>query len=80
MIVTSEYIFLNPELNEKNDNLANTQQEFDRKYGHFYCRKIDVRCNIKLDKVEKKQKILRLSNIIYMEQIERWWHHKEDMK
>ena len=29
IIVTSEYIFMNPKRNEKNDFIANTRQEYD---------------------------------------------------
>ena len=57
MIVTSEYIFLNPKLNEINDNIKNTQLENIRKHGDNYCRKIEVRCNIEnFDKTKNKTK------------------------
>ena len=63
MIVTSEYIFLNPELNEMSDIIANTRREYDRKYGDYYCRKIEVRCNLKcFDKIKYKTKNITIQH------------------
>ena len=57
MIVTSEYIFLNPKLNEIKDIINNTRLEHDQKYGDNYCRKIEVGCNFKLfNKIKNKTK------------------------
>ena len=45
MIVTSEYNFLNPKINEITDIINNTRLEHSQKYGDNYCRKIEVKCN-----------------------------------
>ena len=44
-IVTSEYIFLKPELIELKDNINNTILELNAKYGDNYCRKIEIKNN-----------------------------------
>ena len=55
MIVTSEYVFNNPKLDELTDFIKNTRLENDKKYGDNYCRKIEVRCNVKFfDKIKNK--------------------------
>ena len=46
MIVTSEYIFNDPKLNEITDNIKNTRREHNQKYGDNYYRKFEVRCNV----------------------------------
>ena len=67
-MVTSEYTFINPKIKEMKDIIKNTRLEHDRNYGDNYCRKNDVRCNIKFfDKIENKTKKLRVDIIIYME-------------
>ena len=42
IIVTSEYIFNNPKLNEINDIIKNTQLEHDQKYGDVEKLRLDV--------------------------------------
>ena len=37
IIVTSEYIFINPKVNEMKDIITNTRLEHDRKYGIDCC-------------------------------------------
>ena len=57
MIVTNEYIFLNPERNEINDIIDNTILKHNKKYGDYYCREIKIRYNIKFfDKIKNKTK------------------------
>ena len=57
MIVTAEHICLNPKLDELNDVKKNTGLEHDKKYGEKYCRRIEVRCNLKFfDKKKNKTK------------------------
>ena len=63
MIVTSEYIFINPKLNEINDIIKNTQREHKQKYGDILCRKIEVKCNVKLlDETKNKTKKIMIMN------------------
>ena len=58
MFVFSEYVFINPKLDEITDNIKNTQLGHDRKYGDNYCRKIQVRCTIEFfDKKNKTKNI-----------------------
>ena len=61
MIVTSEYIFLNPELNRINDNKEKTREKHECKYG-FSGDGVKIKLNVKLlDKIKKtKQRILQL--------------------
>ena len=55
MIVTTEYIFNNPKLNEVNNIIKNTLLEYDQKYGYDYCRKVNVNFNVKFfDKIKNK--------------------------
>ena len=55
IIVTSDYLFINPKINEIKDIIKNTRLEYDRKYGDKCCRKIEVRCNNKFfDKTKNK--------------------------
>ena len=55
IIVTSEYIFLYPKLNEKNDIKNNTIVEHIKKYGDNHFRKIEFKDNIKFsDKINNK--------------------------
>ena len=57
IIVTSEYIFLNPKLNEMNDFKNNTLLEHNRKNGDNHCRKIEFNFNNKIfDKIKKQNK------------------------
>ena len=42
MIVTREYLFLNPELNELNYIIENTRQENDKKYSDDCCSEIEI--------------------------------------
>ena len=57
MIVKSEYLFNKPKLNETNDFKKNTILEHDQKYGDNYCRKFEVRGNIKFfAKIKKDEK------------------------
>ena len=46
IIVTSEYIFINPTKNEINKFIDNTILERNEKYGHNFCRKIEFKFNI----------------------------------
>ena len=46
IIVTSEYIFLNPKLNEINDIINNKILKHNKKYGDNYCRKIKFKDNM----------------------------------
>ena len=46
IIVTREYIFINPKLNEIKDIIENTRLEHIRKYVDNYCRKIEFKYNI----------------------------------
>ena len=59
MIVTSEFVFNNPKLDEISDIMENTQLEHDRKDDDSYCRKIQVRCKIEFfdKKINKRKKI-----------------------
>ena len=45
--VTSENIFLNPNLNEINNIIKITIPAHNEKYGDIYCRKIEFEYNIK---------------------------------
>ena len=57
IIVTSEYIFINPKLNEIKDITTNIRLEHDRKHGDSCCDKIDVKCEFKFfDKKKPKDK------------------------
>ena len=48
---------MNPKLNEITDIINNTRLEHDQNYGDNYCRKIEVRCNIKFfHKIKNKTK------------------------
>ena len=67
MIDTSDYVSLDPNLNEISDNLKNPRLEHDRNYGHNYCRKIEVRCNVKfLDKIDNKPRKITIEKIVYV--------------
>ena len=46
IIVTSEYIFIDPIKNEINNFIDNTILEHNKKYGDNYCRKIEFKYNI----------------------------------
>ena len=54
MIVTSEYVYRNPDMCEINDFIEKTRLEHDHKYGYNYCREIDIQKNVKLDKTKRK--------------------------
>ena len=63
MIVTSDYVVNNPKLDELTDIIKSTRQEHDRKYGDNYCRKMEVRCNIKFfDKIKNKTKNITIKH------------------
>ena len=62
IIVTSEYIFLNPKIIEINDTTKNTILKRNKKYGGNYCTKIKVEYNMKIfDKTKNKTKKLQLN-------------------
>ena len=46
IIVTSEYIFTNPKINEINDVINNTILEHNKKHGDNFCSKIECKYNI----------------------------------
>ena len=48
IIVTSDYIFINPNENEINNIINNTRLQLNKKYGDNYCRKIEFKFNIQL--------------------------------
>ena len=63
MILTSEYVFNIPKIDEITDIIKNTQLEHDKKYGDNYCRKIEVRCNIEFfDKMKNKTKNITIKH------------------
>ena len=63
MIVTSENVFINPKLDEITDFLKFTLLEQDKKYGGNYCKKIGVRCNIKIfDRIRNKMKKITIKH------------------
>ena len=56
MIVTSEYVYRNPELCEIKDIIEKTRLEHEHKYGYNYCRENDIQYNVKfLDKIKKNK-------------------------
>ena len=71
--VTSEYISLNPKLNEINDIIANTRQEYDKKDGDYFCRKVEVRCNINFfDENKNKTKNITIKHF-HLHGIKKRW-------
>ena len=57
MFITAEFVFINPQLNETNKIIKNTQLEYNQKYGYNYCAEIDVKFNVTFfDKIEDKTK------------------------
>ena len=57
MIVTSEYIYINPELYEINDIIQKTRREHDQNYGDEYSEEIEIKFNVKFlnkTKINKK--------------------------
>ena len=61
IIVYSEYIFINPKLNEIKDIITNTRLKYDRKNEDNCCDKIEIKCNIKFfDKFKNKTKIVTI--------------------
>ena len=71
IIVTSEYNFINPKLNEIKDILTNTRLKHDRKNGDNCCDKIEIKCNIKFfDKIKNKTKIITI-NIYHLHGIKK---------
>ena len=57
IIVTSEYIFTNPELNEINGFVDDTIREHNKKDGDNYCRKIEFNYIIQVfEKIKNKIK------------------------
>ena len=55
MFVTSEFVYINPKLNEKNNNIKNTQLEYNQKYGYNFNTQINVKCIVTFfDKIENK--------------------------
>ena len=59
IIVTIEFIFMNPIKIEINNILNNTILEHNKKYGDNYCRKIEFKYNIQFfDKIKNKTKII----------------------
>ena len=69
MIFNSEYVFNNCKLDEIGSIIENIRLEHDQKYGENYCRRIEVTCIAKfLDKIKRKQKILRSSVITCLEE------------
>ena len=57
IIVTSEYILLNPKLNETNNIKINTIVEHNKNYGDNHCRKLQTKYNIKFfDKTKNTTK------------------------
>ena len=62
IIVTSEYIFKNPKLNEIKHIINNTIVEHNRKYGENYCRKIEFKYIIQFsDKIKNKTKNIMIN-------------------
>ena len=61
IIVTSEYILLNPKINETINTKNNTIVEHNKNYGDNHCRKLETKYNIKfLIKQKTQQKKSRL--------------------
>ena len=57
MIVTSEYIHKNPELNEINDIIHETRVEHDRKKGSNLAEEVEIKLNVTfLEKIKNKTK------------------------
>ena len=67
MFVTTEILFINPELNEINIFTKNTQLQCNQKFGYDYSSKVIVKCIVKfVDKKENKRKnfMIEYENII----------------
>ena len=47
MFITSEFVYINPKLDEINNIIKNTQLEYNQKYGYNYYTKVNVKCNVK---------------------------------
>ena len=57
MIVTSEYIYNNPELNELNDIIEKTRLEHDQRYGIDYGSVVKIKFDVKFfGKIKNKTK------------------------
>ena len=64
IIVTSEYIFINPKLNEMKDIITNTRLEHDRKYGIDCCSEVKINFNVEFfGKINNKTKNFTTKNI-----------------
>ena len=63
MFVTSEFVHINPKLNEIKNIIKNTQLEKNQKYGYDYYRKVIVKCNVEFfDKIENKTKKIMIEH------------------
>ena len=61
LIVTSEYVFLNPIKDEIEHIIDNTISEHDKKYGENYCKRISIGYNVQFfDKIKNKTKTIQL--------------------
>ena len=63
MFVTSEFVLINPELNEINNIKKNTQLKFTRKYGYNYDTEVNVKINVQyFDEIENKTKHIMIEH------------------
>ena len=59
MIITSEYVYDNIELNESHNILQNTIEEYEKDYGFYLYRDVKVRCVGEFyDKILNETKII----------------------
>ena len=62
-MVTSEYVFNNPKMNEINDIIEKTRLKHDRKYGIDCFSEVKIRFNVEFfDKINNKTKITTTKN------------------
>ena len=46
LVVTREYVWINPNLNEIKNIIKNTHLEYEQKYGYHYNRDVIVKCSV----------------------------------
>ena len=63
MIITSEYVFINPKLNEISNITRNTERKHNEKYGSDLKDKIEVMCDVEFkDKLKNKTRIVKINH------------------
>ena len=63
MIVTSEYVFNNPKLDERSDIVNNTECGYIEKYRYDCDRKVEVICDVEFfDNITKKLRNVRINH------------------